>query len=377
MLKNSFYKITGKAFFCFLVAFIAVLLSAGNSSAVSRLTMKQFQPLFDKGAEFTGNKECRTCHEDISKSFSETKHQNAFLTLTSRGKEDDNKCIVCHVTGNRESGGFKSIDETPAMAGVQCESCHGPASLHVGKVEVGDFSLSLCTPCHTLGNVEGMAGECDRCHPDYKRHIEKLKRRERIIRKPDSATCTECHDNDNDPQFNYERNFIEVSHKPPAQPLPEVKSNDNVVLLPSKPNVKGDVDYVGNSACIKCHGSAYKKWASTPHAKSFETLVEKKEQMTTRCLRCHATGYGKKSGFLDEKSTPSLKEVGCETCHGPGKDHIEADDDRKKNTIYGITSDCPSCSAARTCKRCHTIREDAEFDTARDLELIRCDRPVK
>lgn len=361
-----------------LLKILFVLIAICLAFSASALEYRQFDELFDRRADFVGKSQCIRCHFEIVRSFSNSKHKKAFISLASRGKDDDKKCIPCHTTGYGKRGGFRSLEETPELIGVQCESCHGPASLHIEKIEIGEFKLSMCTSCHQLGKVEGMAADCDRCHPLYKRHLEKIKRKQLIIRKPNEETCKDCHNADNDPDFDLKSMYSLVGHGRVTADFSKLESKvekeKNVVFLEEKPEVKKGTAYVGNDKCIKCHQKAYKKWLSTKHSESYETLEDEKEEKTTRCIRCHTTGYGRRSGFIDAENTPYLREVGCETCHGPGKDHIKAPKNKKMDTIYGITSDCPTCGISVTCKRCHNMRQDPDFDTQRDVEIIRCDK---
>ncbi len=94
---------------------------------------------------YVGTKNCRKCHIKEYKSWSETKMAQAFETLKpgvaserktelglDPGKDytTDQECVRCHVTGYGMTGGFTSIEETPDLAGVGCEMCHGPGGTY-------------------------------------------------------------------------------------------------------------------------------------------------------------------------------------------------------------------------------------------------------
>lgn len=83
-----------------------------------------------------------------------------------------------------------------------------------------------------------------------------------------------------------------------------------------------DQTYIGTKRCASCHFEQYAKWKKTKHASAFEILTPK-YQKDEKCLKCHTTGFGEETGFKDVASTPSLTEVSCETCHGPGSKHEE------------------------------------------------------
>ena len=81
--------------------------------------------------------------------------------------------------------------------------------------------------------------------------------------------------------------------------------------------------YVGTNKCRMCHLKEHKTWQVTKHASNFDVL-EGDEVKNAECLKCHTTGYGLPGGFVSVEATPDLKSTGCEACHGPGSEHIEA-----------------------------------------------------
>ena len=82
--------------------------------------------------------------------------------------------------------------------------------------------------------------------------------------------------------------------------------------------------YLGNESCRSCHDYEYEKWSTKRHAHAYETLVKVGSQYDPECVRCHVVGFGCESGFISEESPKDLRDVGCEVCHGPGSDHLNA-----------------------------------------------------
>ena len=58
--------------------------------------------------------------------------RGAWKTLVDGGKQTDYKCVGCHVTGYGQVGG-SSLGHTKRLENVQCETCHGPGSMHVAE----------------------------------------------------------------------------------------------------------------------------------------------------------------------------------------------------------------------------------------------------
>jgi hypothetical protein len=122
MLKK---RVGGLLLVIFLMAFLGVTTANGEE------------------AKYIGAKKCKACHPKQYKAWKKTKMATSFENLKPGIKAEAKKkagldpdkdythdpdCLRCHTTGYGKPSGFKSIEETPKLAGVQCEVCHGPGS---------------------------------------------------------------------------------------------------------------------------------------------------------------------------------------------------------------------------------------------------------
>jgi hypothetical protein len=105
--------------------------------------------------------------------------------------------------------------------------------------------------------------------------------------------------------------------------------------------------YVGAEICKGCHEKEHTSFAS--HSKmssSFKAIESRKKGLTgeeiKKCYECHTTGYGKEGGFKSEAETPDLKNLGCESCHGPGSSHASSSNP-KEIKRHLDTKDCDVC----------------------------------
>ena len=100
--------------------------------------------------------------------------------------------------------------------------------------------------------------------------------------------------------------------------------------------------YVSATACQRCHQQEYLQWSATRHAFAFETLLKKERYFDAGCVSCHTTGLGYPTGFQIGDQDSTLKGVQCETCHGPGKQHVG--NPKKTNIRSGAdTGNCLEC----------------------------------
>ncbi len=106
------------------------------------------------GGMYAGNASCKTCHASEYASWKKTKHSHAYHTLVEKGHETDPDCLTCHTVGFGFQTGFISEPQTPTLADVGCENCHGVGGNHAKNPQpgYGKVTKANCLTCHTTEN---------------------------------------------------------------------------------------------------------------------------------------------------------------------------------------------------------------------------------
>ena len=112
------------------------------------------------------------------------------------------------------------------------------------------------------------------------------------------------------------------------------------------PGVEASSVYVGSQTCQSCHSDIHQDWSKTAHAHAFKSLKYSKSDMDPRCIKCHTVGFQESSGYQRLVKEEHLMNVGCESCHGPGSEHVRQRASGKKALFKYRPlgeGDCRSC----------------------------------
>lgn len=157
------------------------------------------------GRTFIGAEKCGECHKNAFKTWSATKHAQAFHSLERgrKGQEQnwvsrvyDPECLACHVTGwdpqevLRYDSGYFNAETTRHLQGQQCENCHGPGSHHAEQ----EWRLK------------------DGKLPPDAAAIAARKDAKLFVATAEKDVCIKCHDADNSPAFNFKEFWEKVKH---------------------------------------------------------------------------------------------------------------------------------------------------------------------
>ncbi len=108
----------------------------------------------------------------------------------------------------------------------------------------------------------------------------------------------------------------------------------------AKVPLAGGLTYVGSPSCSRCHPYEYGKASSQRHSQAYATLEKAGSHLDPECVICHVVGLDYEEGFVSARQTPELTGVGCETCHGPGAEHVRTGG---KAVTCGPRLSCLSC----------------------------------
>lgn len=161
------------------LASLAAEMRASLANVDAKLLVDRiYEPVADE--RYVGAKACAKCHQKIFDIWSDGPHSGALEILKKQNAQHDPACLVCHVSDYQAVDGFISEDETPHMAPITCELCHGRGSIHVEKGGEGaDAPLVV----------------------------------------PDAPRCITCHDRYNDPQFDYREQWPKIQHGLDREPV--------------------------------------------------------------------------------------------------------------------------------------------------------------
>jgi len=291
----------------------------------------QTPPMLLHATGYSGSEFCAVCHEQQQATWELTKHAGAFDTLVRHAASTNAECVGCHVVGWQKTGGYAISPPTSYLENVGCEDCHGRGGPHLSP----EFAKRT----------------------DYQ------------------PVCKGCHDAQHSLGFDYATFLPKISHAANASlanlPLAEKQKLLAALGKPRSPLLP-NAAYVGSEACQSCHAAEFETWSKQPHAHAMASLESKNATGKGECLACHTTAYGQPQGFPKQAKPadhPDLARVGCESCHGPGGDHVGPDAARI-GTIVSLGDKCDSCVILQICGTCHDAANDPgfEFDVKRKIE---------
>lgn len=349
--------------------------------------------------------QCASCHTDQTDAWLATAHASFFTRAIDgeAGEEFGPEDLHIGTTGfnNRpeaNNGGFDDLAaehgwtfpeilesgnweemvanyaEVAELANVQCESCHGPGSLHVNRTETdGDSMIGLgmnfgtCAQCHAEEQFGGIAQEWE-----LSAHADKSAQPFWYPIGEDHLACVSCHSGvgfidaaagvpQEELRADYQVITCAVCHDPHDAENPGQLRIFDSVVLPDGTDVTG----AGAAAtCMTCHNARTDPVAvvegerfSTPHYSTAAELMAGTGAYTWGEVLPTGT-----HGFVVEQT--------CVGCHMAGAPDAEAAEGHAVvgGHTFSMVSPVDGSENVAVCQECHEGVESFAFEASGDYD---------
>jgi hypothetical protein len=211
------------------------------------------------GTAFAGSNACKGCHRKEYALWDASRHAKAFTTLEKATepslRQHDPECVVCHTVGFKHDGGWGELplavkkdlaqqkaaagvilarlnDHNARLAHVGCESCHGPALVHVNNPN-DDRLYPLINPYRPTGAEEKAANAMDNANNAQARQEAAAMAKKAFDQRMANLEkfCVKCHDEEND---------VTWSHDKEGRPVPFLTKWAGLKIVHNSPGNVGN-----------------------------------------------------------------------------------------------------------------------------------------
>lgn len=346
--------------------------NVARTATITRLYSNAFFRVSCPAPQYAGSKACAACHLSVCRSVTNTAHASAFINaeFKAAGGQTNSSCLPCHTVGYGLNSGFTFTNRsgvfsyTTNLAGVQCESCHGPAANHVAnegdpvyRPRV-DIAAQVCGGCHNTAQhptfnewsgsghaavVEDMSpasrvDSCGRCHSGSAR-LAMIDGRSALTVTNDAnvgITCVVCHD-------------PHQTNSSPYQLRNPIHSTNDFFLTTSE-NFTNKYNANKNiNLCAQCHNHRGATWTTTSrpphHSPQYNMLIGSVGELA-----------GGTSAFAPGAHALLVTNQ-CVSCHMPKSSDPDFSHPGTSGHSFAVTS-------YESCQQCHPLPEQlAVFTT--------------
>jgi DmsE family decaheme c-type cytochrome len=283
---------------------IGVTLLASVAALAAKAKTEKSGPAADavEPGQYVGIDTCKTCHEEMYKSFEATPH---WKTMIGHAKGAQG-CEACHGPGKDhvEAGGDKSkifrfAEADPKDVNKRCLACHEDSLEHANFARSEHSANGVsCTDCHSSHHakqaqyllVRKQPDLCFSCHTEAKQDFQRPFRH-RV--EQGLVQCSDCH--------NEHGGFL-------GKQLRSTAAQDQVCFK-CHADKAGPFTFehepVKTEGCQACH---------SPHGSTNPRLL-KRAQVNMLCLECHTQVQGAGAPAMPSFHNQSQKYSACTLCH--------------------------------------------------------------